>query len=184
MARFPTAEEAAGGKPADRLAVLVALVGPDVVADWCAGLVQGADPLDPDRAAAGVARGRTCQDYASGVHAYWPRVWGARGLLHGYRPQAEPAVAAGLADEHWRVREMCAKVARAHEVGTAAPALHRCTSDEVTRVRVAALRGLARVGEAEDADAVRHCLDDPEPAVARAAETALREMSRRLDRSL
>jgi hypothetical protein len=49
---------------------------------------------------------------------------------------------------------------------------------------VAALRALARVGEAEDADVVRDCLDDPEPDVAASAGTALREMSRRLDRDL
>jgi HEAT repeat protein len=69
-------------------------------------------------------------------------------------------------------------------VGAAAEALHRHTADEVARVRVAAVRGLARVGEAEDADAVRDCLDDPEPAVVAAAGTALREMSRRLDRDV
>ena len=51
-------------------------------------------------------------------------------------------------------------------------------------MRVAAPRALARVGEAEDADVVRDCLDDPEPSVAAAAERALREMSRRLDRDL
>jgi hypothetical protein len=40
------------------------------------------------------------------------------------------------------------------------------------------------VGEAEDADAVRDCLDDPEPSVAAAAERALQAMSKRLDRDL
>lgn len=111
-------------------------------------------------------------------------MWAARGLLHVYRPQAASAVVAGLDDDSWRVREMCAKVVRVQELGAAAESLHRRTSDEVPRVRAAAVRGLARVGEAEDADAVRDCLDDPEPGVARAAETALREMSRRLDRVL
>jgi HEAT repeat protein len=115
---------------------------------------------------------------------YWPRVWAARGLLHVYLPHAESAVVDGLHDDAWRVREMCAKVARAQEIGAAADALHGRTSDEVTRVRVAALRGLARIGEAEDADVVRDCLDDPELDVAGAAEQALREMSRRLDREL
>jgi hypothetical protein len=43
---------------------------------------------------------------------------------------------------------------------------------------------LAVVGEGEDADAVRDCLDDPEPSVAAAAERALQAMSRRLDRDL
>jgi HEAT repeat protein len=115
---------------------------------------------------------------------YWPRVWAARGLLHVYLPSAGPAVVGSLDDEAWRVREMCAKVVRAQEIGAAADALHRRTSDEVPRVRVAALRGLARIGEAEDADVVQDCLDDPEHDVAVAAERALREMSRRLDRDL
>jgi HEAT repeat protein len=119
-----------------------------------------------------------------GVNAYWPRVWGARGLLHLYRPQAEPAVVAGLSDEHWRVREMCAKVARAHEVGAAAAALSARCADQVPRVRAAAVRALAVVGEAEDADAVRDCLDDPERSVAAAAERALTALSKRLDRDL
>ena len=138
-------------------------------------------PRTPTRLPLGWFGGRSA---AGWTQDYWPRVWAARGLLHGYRPEAAPAVVAGLDDDAWRVREMCAKVARAQELGAAAEALHRLTSDEVPRVRVAALRALARVGEAEDADAVRDGLDDPEPSVAAAAERALREMSRRLDRDL
>ncbi len=115
---------------------------------------------------------------------YWPRVWAARGLLHVYRSQAGPAVVGGLSDESWRVREMCAKVARAHEVGAASEELARLCADDVPRVRAAAVRALAVVGEAEHADAVRDCLDDPETAVAAAAQRALRELGRRLDRPL
>ena len=184
VVRLPTAEEAAGGDPAGRIGVVVGLTGPDLVADWCAALVRGADPLDPDQPPLEWLGGAHAAAYTSGVNAYWPRVWGARGLLHAYRPQAGPAVVAGLSDEHWRVREMCAKVARAHEVGAAAEALRRGCADGVPRVRAAAVRALAVVGEAEDADAVRDCLDDPQPAVAAAAERALRAMSARLDRDL
>ena len=163
---------------------LVGLVGADVVADWCAGLVRGADPMDCAAPPLEWLGGQQAPAYTSGVNAYWPRVWGARGLLHAFRPQAAPAVVAGLSDDHWRVREMCAKVARAHEVGAAAAELHRCCADEVPRVRAAAVRGLAQVGEAEDADAVRGCLDDPDRAVVAAAERALADLSRRLDRPL
>jgi hypothetical protein len=184
VARLPSAEEAAGGDPAGRVGILVGLTEADVVADWCAGLLQGADPLDPDQPPLEWLGGGHATAYTSGVNAYWPRVWGARGLLHVYRPQAEPAVVAGLSDEHWRVREMCAKVARAHEVGAAAAELHSRCADEVPRVRAAAVRALAVVGEAEDADAVRDCLDDPERSVAAAAERALTAMSKRLDRDL
>ena len=42
------------------------------------------------------------------------------------------------------------------------------------------VRGLARVGRSENAAAVRRLLTDDEAAVARAASSALTEMSRRL----
>jgi HEAT repeat protein len=69
-------------------------------------------------------------------------------------------------------------------VGAAAAELRARCSDDVPRVRAAAVRALAVVGEAEDADAVRECLDDPESSVAAAAERALQAMSKRLDRAL
>jgi HEAT repeat protein len=183
--RRPTAAEL-GARPADRLAALVALVGADAVVDWCVALLRGGswtDPGAPDLDWIGGRSSASLVDRALALD-YWPRVWAARGLLHVYRPQAAPAVVAGLDDESWRVREMCAKVVRAQEVGAAAEALHRRTADDVPRVRVAAVRGLARVGEAEDADVVRDCLDDPEPSVVAAAGRALRELSRRLDRDV
>lgn len=75
---------------------------------------------------------------------------GRRGLLHVYRPPAVAAVVAGLADDAWRVREMCAKVAREHEVGSAAEALHRLCADEVPRVRAAAERALRELSRRLD----------------------------------
>lgn len=183
--RRPTDPEVAAG-PGDRLQVLVALVGGDAVADWCAALVRGADPTDPaapdlDWLGGASSRARRAKDLDLD---YWPRVWGARGLLHGFRPQGAQVVMAGLDDAQWRVREMCAKVVREHEVGAAAPALRRRTADTVSRVRIAAVRALARVGESEDADALRDRLDDPEADVAAAAGRALTELARRLDRDL
>ena len=62
--------------------------------------------------------------------------------------------------------------------------MHGCCSDDVPRVRPPRCGRWPVVGEAEDADAMRDCLDDPETAVAAAAERALREMWRRLDRPL
>jgi HEAT repeat protein len=93
-------------------------------------------------------------------------------------------VLAGLSDEAWRVREMCAKVARLRELGEAGDALSTLVHDETTRVRVAAIRALALAGEAEHADAVREARDDPEPAVRKAAMVALKQMADRLDRPL
>jgi HEAT repeat protein len=183
--RRPTADELAA-RPADRLRALVDVVGPDVVVDWCAALLRGADWTDaaaPDLDWIGGRSSASLVEKSLAVD-YWPRVWAARGLLHVYRAQAAPAVVAGLDDDSWRVREMCAKVVRAEEIGAAAEVLNRRTSDEVPRVRAASVRALAKVGEAEDADAVRDRLDDPDPAVARSAAAALRELSRRLDRDL
>jgi HEAT repeat protein len=178
--RPPTADEVRLA-PAGRVELLVSLLSADEVADWCVSLLRGADP----EAAGGIPLawlgGRSAPGW---TQAYWPKVWAVRGLLHAYRPQAAAAVVAGLDDESWRVREMCAKVARAHEVGSAAEALHRLCADEVPRVRAAAVRALAVVGEAEDADVLRDCLDDPERSVVAAAERALRDLSRRLDRSV
>ena len=72
---------------------------------------------------------------------------------------------AALGDEHWRVREMAAKVVATWEVGEAADGLVPLLDDEVPRVRAAAARGLGVVGEGEHADAVHEVTDDPEAAV-------------------
>jgi HEAT repeat protein len=173
-------------RPVERVEALVGLFGADAVADWCVDILRGGDWGDPGRPHLDWIGGRSSAAMlAKNLDLeYWPRVWAARALLHVYRSQAGPAVVRGLSDESWRVREMCAKVVRAHEVGAAADELVPRCADDVPRVRAAAVRALAVVGEGEHADAVRDCLDDSERDVAVAAERALREMSRRLDRSL
>jgi hypothetical protein len=183
--RAPTADELAV-RPVERVQTLVGLVGPDAVVDWCVDLLRGGDWTDEAQPDLDWIGGRSSVAMVAKDLdlVYWPRVWAARALLHVFRPQASAAVVGGLGDSSWRVREMCAKVARAQEVGAAAEALHALCEDEVPRVRVAAVRALAFVGEAEDADVLRDCLDDPEDVVAAAAERALREMARRLDRPI
>ena len=183
--RAPSAAELAA-RPVDRVSALVELVGADVVVDWCVGLLGGGDWTDPELPDLDWIGGRSSVAMVAKDLdlVYWPRVWAARALLHAYRPQAEPAVVARLSDESWRVREMCAKVVRAHEVGSAADELAPRCADDVPRVRAAAVRALAVVGEAEHADAVRDCLDDPEPSVRTVAAGALRALARRLDRPL
>jgi hypothetical protein len=59
---------------------------------------------------------------------YWFRVWAARGLLYVWIPTAEPAVLAGLHDPAWRVREMCAKVARRRALGAPSRSLPTCST--------------------------------------------------------
>lgn len=114
---------------------------------------------------------------------YWTRVWAARSLLHVWEPSAERAVRDGLEDKHWRVREMCAKVAARHEAGSCADACARLASDDVNaRVRAAAVRALGSVGEAEHAHAIDAALHDADDAVAVAGEKAAVRMESRLDR--
>lgn len=117
-------------------------------------------------------------------HGYWARVWSARALRYAWTDGAAPAVVAALGDEHWRVREMAAKVVADRELAEGAEAMVHLCGDEVPRVRVAAARALAVVGEGEHADALRDLRGDEEPLVRRTADAALRRLSGRLDREL
>lgn len=178
--------------PATWVAELQALVGADAVAQWCTDLlaerISPVDPSQPDLSwLGGNAAGwevRRIEQY--GEPDYWPRVWGARGLLHAWCESAEaestPAIVEALADEHWRVREMAAKVVRRWELADAAPRLAGLLRDPVPRVRTAAARALAVVGEAEHAEALDAAQDDPEVVVRRAAADALHWLATRLDR--
>ena len=73
---------------------------------------------------------------------YWPRVWAARGLLWAWDPVALPAIIAALDDEHWRVREMAAKVVARHLLGDAFDAVSEMSDDPVPRVVAAAARAV------------------------------------------
>lgn len=73
---------------------------------------------------------------------YWRRVWGARGLLHAFDESAAEAIIEALGDEHWRVREMAAKVVARHKIGGALSAVADLRDDPVPRVRSAAERAL------------------------------------------
>lgn len=177
--------------PRERVAAACDRWGAAAVVAGCTALLRlapGAVPTGADLELAMVL-GRTMdpQWLAGGKapgHAYWARVWGARALLYVWDDAAAPAVLVALADEHWRVREMGAKVIARREVADAADRVLPLCADETPRVRAAAARALAVVGEAEHADAVRALADDGEPLVARAAGPALRSMGRRLDRNL
>jgi HEAT repeats len=73
---------------------------------------------------------------------YWLRVWAARGLLWAWDPVALPAIIAALEDEHWRVREMAAKVVARHLLGDAFDAVSGMAEDPVPRVVEAAARAV------------------------------------------
>jgi len=71
---------------------------------------------------------------------YWLRVWAARGLLWAWDDAATPALTKALGDEHWRVREMAAKVVARNRVGAAFEAVQALRDDPVARVAQAADR--------------------------------------------
>ncbi len=107
----------------------------------CIGLLRGEDVDDDLVIALGGPQAQDILDAGSPqVHRYWLRVWGARGLLHAYGDEAEDSVIAALADQHWRVREMAAKVVARHQVGAALTAVAELSGDPVARVRAAAGR--------------------------------------------
>ena len=114
---------------------------------------------------------------------YWPRVWAARSLLHQWTPEPEPAIVTGLADDHWRVREMCAKVAAAHGLASTADACAGLVvGDDNARVRIAALKVVGLLGESEHAESLAVATGDPDRRIAAAAAAALTAMAERLDR--
>jgi HEAT repeat protein len=178
-------------RPEERVRLLVDRIGSAPFARWCADLLAGRvahdDPDEPSLLWLGGHHGvelLALDDLAASPHAYWPPVWAARGLLHVWDPLAATAIVEALGHDHWRVREMAAKVVRRWELGDAADALTPLLSDAVPRVRLAAVRALARVGETEQAESVRALARDTDRSVAVAAEEALAHMSRRLDRDL
>lgn len=115
----------------------------------CVQLIEGqpADEGEPELLAA--LAGRGIGKYLDGrphEDVYWLRVWGMRGLLWALDgpddEHARDAVLLGLDDEHWRVREMAAKVAARHRIGAALPVLAGLRDDPVPRVAAAAQRGV------------------------------------------
>jgi HEAT repeat protein len=112
---------------------------------------------------------------------YWVRTWGARGLLHCWSDAATDAVVAGLRDEHYRPAEMCLKVSAKHDVAGSGPGAVALTAHDLPRVRAAAARALAVVGDTEHATVVAGLMNDPEEQVRAAAGRAYEQMARRLD---
>ena len=115
--------------------------GRDQVVAGCIALLRRQE-VDDDLviALAGPASQVVFDDSPRQANQYWRRVWGARGLLHCYDCQADDALTAALSDEHWRVREMAAKVVAKHRVGTAFAAVAGLRDDPVPRVQAAAER--------------------------------------------
>lgn len=169
----------------DLIAELADRLGPDAFTARCVALLGGApreDHLD-------VLPWLTGHDWSDGEAVrdpavwkdHWLRTWGARGLLHAWDDRATDAVLAGLGDQEWRPAEMCLKVAAAHDVAAAGDGAAALADHPLPRVRAAAARALAVVGDTEHAGVVTDLLDDPDEAVRRAAARALERMRSRLD---
>jgi HEAT repeats len=163
-------------KPGVRVARAVAILGEDEVVERSIALLAGQNA------------GEEFLLYVGGVHArgildgapplYWPEVWGARALLYAWNDSAREAVVAGLGNQAWRVREMCARVVGARRLD-AAVQLRELLGDSVGRVRTAAARALSEVGDATDADAIRALFLDPDIEVRRGADQANRQLAAR-----
>ena len=124
-----------------------------------------------------VVGGEHAEGILSGAPAlYWPELWGARALLYVWDDTADSAVAAviaGLANRSWRVREMSLRVSAARSL-VAASELVPLTRDEHPRVRAAAARAIAVLGdEVSDAGTLEAMLRDPDKEVRRAAQQSL-----------
>jgi hypothetical protein len=120
--------------------------GRDQVVDGCIALLAGQD-VDDNLiiALGGPASMVVLHDGPRQRNQYWRRVWAARGLLHTWDARAEDAVIAATADEHWRVREMAAKVIAARAVDVGLEAVAALRADPVPRVRAAAERATVRL---------------------------------------
>ena len=136
-----------GSRPRESIAAACSQRGTGDVIAGCLTLIHGGD-VDPGLivALAGPASVRFLD--APPDQRYWLRVWGVRGLLWALDAPGAPttdttaAISVALGDEHWRVREMAAKVAARHRLDAAQPALVPLLADETARVRTAAARAL------------------------------------------
>jgi hypothetical protein len=133
--------------PRHRVSLAVERDGRLAVVRRCVDVLAGAR-ADPDLlwvlggdSAPGVLAGRE-----GGPDGYWPRTWALRAFLYVWDPEAEHAVVAACSDEHWRVREMAAKVMAARKPTSVASmeALETLLADPNPRVQAAAARALRR----------------------------------------
>jgi hypothetical protein len=170
-------------RPAELAARGVEKWGETGFIDRCVGLLQTMSWGDePELMTCMAAAGPRFVELGPGNQEYFLRVWPLRAFLYAWDPRAEQAVVAALADEHWRVREMAAKVAALRQIGAAAGPASALLSDPVPRVRAAAARVLGQVGEAEDAGGLRVLMTDGDRAVAAVAGQSLRLLAQRTDR--
>lgn len=128
--------------PKDSIEAECALRGKQAVISGCISLLAGEGADDRLIAALGLGALDVLAEREGGRHGYWPRVWAARGLLHVWDDSASAAIIAATTDEHWRVREMAAKVIASYRIGDGMDAVLGLRADPVPRVRAAAQRAI------------------------------------------
>jgi HEAT repeat protein len=162
--------------PSARVEAAVARLGEREVVDRAIALLAGFNVGDEFLLIAGGPHAQGLLDGAPPL--YWPEVWGARVLLHAWDDSAKDAVVAGLQNQAWRVREMCARVVGTRGISSL-PELRELLTDDVARVRAAAARALGETGEQPDADLLKNLFRDPEIDVRRAAQQAIGRLEKR-----
>jgi HEAT repeat protein len=162
---------------AARITLAIERFGEQRVIDMAVGLLRGENEGEDILLYLG---GRHAQGVLGGAPAlYWPEVWGARALNSVWAESAASAVLAGLGNQAWRVREMCAKVCVTQGIGDAS-AFSALLTDEVARVRSAAALALAERGSSDDVEALRALLRDPDKDVRRVARESVARLTARL----
>ena len=167
--------------PEARIALAIERFGERDVADRAAALLTGTNEGEEFLLWVG---GRHAQGILDGAPAlYWPEVWGARTLLYAWDDAAAAVIRSGLANQAWRVREMCCRVVAARELPFGAELLP-LLADEVARVRGNAARALGIVGDYEQALEVKNLVKDAELDVRKQAGGALKVLKSRLGREI
>lgn len=161
----------------DRIAAAVERYGEDEVVERAIALLSGANAGEEFLLYVGGHHAQGVLDGAPPL--YWPELWGARTLQYVWSGAAASVVIAGLDNQSWRVREMCARVSLQRELHVATK-LAELTTDEVPRVRSAALRALAEIGTSEHVETIAARLQDPDKDVRRAAQQSRDALSARL----
>src|SRR6478752_3832601 len=98
----------------ERLSAAVAQWGERGVVDRAVALIGGLSAGDDFLLLVGGTHAQGVLDGAPVL--YWPEVWGMRTLLYVWHDSAAEAVASGLQNQAWRVREMAARVTAARSL--------------------------------------------------------------------
>ncbi|WP_434618476.1 HEAT repeat domain-containing protein [Arthrobacter sp. A5] len=162
--------------PADRIGAAVDLYGQGNVVKRALALLAGEDETKEFLLFAGGAHANGIINGAPAL--YWPELWGARVFMYLWDESAAAPIRAGLGNQAWRVREMCAKVTALRGLPFTEE-LQALLADDVPRVRAAGARALAQVGGEGHSGAIKALLMDSDMDVRRQAGAALKRLADR-----